>query len=191
MEDWKKQYKYQQSFPRSALNSSSLPVMHSQSTQAKHCPQRSLSQSSTTTTSSRTSQRSLRKKHGCFRISGDMSGSPMPIEIPKSHNRHSSSSSQYRDLPRSAPKHFYFDQNQRSTSPDQMSPDASSPRSPQPESFKRASTPTRRHSDDYRRYTGTVNHCGRHSNDWLFGGFSVRDTIRDSFGKLRHADKES
>ncbi|KAL4920069.1 hypothetical protein BDW62DRAFT_199159 [Aspergillus aurantiobrunneus] len=30
-----------------------------------------------------------------------------------------------------------------------------------------------------RRYDNTVYHYGRHSNYWLFGGFSVRDTVRD------------
>ncbi|KAF9887899.1 hypothetical protein FE257_009421 [Aspergillus nanangensis] len=35
---------------------------------------------------------------------------------------------------------------------------------------------SRRTSDDYRRNRGTISHCGRHSNDWLFGGFSFRDT---------------
>ncbi|OJD10839.1 hypothetical protein ACJ73_09680 [Blastomyces percursus] len=28
-----------------------------------------------------------------------------------------------------------------------------------------------------RRLSGTVNHCGRHANDWLFGGFSVRESV--------------
>ncbi|PYI34272.1 hypothetical protein BP00DRAFT_454840 [Aspergillus indologenus CBS 114.80] len=37
---------------------------------------------------------------------------------------------------------------------------------------------SRKSTEDYRRYSGTVNHCGRHSNDWLFGGFSLRDTVR-------------
>jgi hypothetical protein len=73
-----------------------------------------------------------------------------------------------------------------------MSPHASSPQSPKQEyTTKRESNPTRRNSDDYRRYSGTVNHYGRHSNDWLFGGFSVRETVRDGFEKLRHHDKES
>jgi hypothetical protein len=37
-----------------------------------------------------------------------------------------------------------------------------------------------RKSGDYKRLSGTVNHCGRHGNDWLFGGFSVRESV----GKL-------
>lgn len=171
--------------------------MHPPSYQTIYHPQRSLSQSSTTSTSSRGSQRSAEKQHArkisdslSSKLFRDRSRSPMPIEIPKSRHRQSSSSSQPRDIPRSAPNHSYFDQNNQSTSPVQMSPDASSPRSPKPESTKRASTPTRKNSDDYRRYSGTVNHCGRHSNDWLFGGFSVRDTVRGSFDKLRHSEKE-
>ncbi|KAA8644062.1 uncharacterized protein ATNIH1004_008259 [Aspergillus tanneri] len=48
----------------------------------------------------------------------------------------------------------------------------------------------RRSGDDYRRYSGTVNHYGRHSNDWLFGGFSLRDTVRDRVDRLRgHGEK--
>ena len=45
--------------------------------------------------------------------------------------------------------------------------------------------PHRRSSDDYRRLNGTVNHHGRHSNDWLFGGFSLRDTVKDGVDKLK------
>ncbi|KAH8690135.1 hypothetical protein BGW36DRAFT_390267 [Talaromyces proteolyticus] len=43
----------------------------------------------------------------------------------------------------------------------------------------------RTRSDGYKRYSGTLNHYGRHSNDWLFGGFSVRDTVRDGIEKLK------
>lgn len=53
------------------------------------------------------------------------------------------------------------------------------------------STSSRKASNDHKRYSGTINHYGRHSNDWLFGGFSVRDTLRDGIDKLRnHDDKE-
>jgi hypothetical protein len=70
-----------------------------------------------------------------------------------------------------------------------MSPDESSPQSPKGNfGPKRASTPTRKNSDDYKRYSGTINHYGRHSNDWLFGGFSVRETVRDGFDKLRNRE---
>jgi hypothetical protein len=71
-----------------------------------------------------------------------------------------------------------------------MSSESTSPGSPKPEYTKRASAPTRKNSDDYRRLSGTINHCGRHSNDWLFGGFSVRETVASGLGKLRHSDKE-
>jgi hypothetical protein len=50
----------------------------------------------------------------------------------------------------------------------------------------------RSRSDSYKRYSGTVNHYGRHSNDWLFGGFSVRDTLRDGIEKLKgHNERDS
>lgn len=180
------------------LPSSFYQVMHSQSYQSGYY-QRSLSQTSTTTTSSRGSQCSNEKKH-TRKFSNPLSSklfrarskSPTPIEIPQTRNRQSLSSSLPRDIPLRAPDHSYFNQDHRSSSPIQMSPDASSLRSPKPDySTKRASTPTRKNSDDYRRYSGTVNHCGRHSNDWLFGGFSVRETVRDGIEKLRHSDKES
>ena len=45
---------------------------------------------------------------------------------------------------------------------------------------------SRKSTEDYRRYSGTVNHCGRHSNDWLFGGFSLRDTVRGGVDRLLH-----
>lgn len=50
---------------------------------------------------------------------------------------------------------------------------------------------SRKSSSDYRRYNNTVNHCGRHSNDWLFNGFSVRDTVRDGVDKLFHQGDRS
>lgn len=172
--------------------------MHSQSYQTGQYPKRSLSQTSATTTSSRSSQRSNEKKHSSTFSSNPIArrfrsaSKPLdPIDIPQSHSRHRSSSmSQPRDIPRSAPSHHtYFDQNHGSTSPIQMSPDESSPRSPKGEfETKRASTPTRKNSGDHKRYSGTINHYGRHSNDWLFGGFSVRETVRDSFDKLRHKE---
>ncbi|BCR89738.1 uncharacterized protein ACHE_50936A [Aspergillus chevalieri] len=76
---------------------------------------------------------------------------------------------------------------QRSASPVQMSPRSSF------SSLSRSDSHSRKHvrhsrktSDDYRRYNGTVNHYGRHSNDWLFGGFSLRDTVRGGVERLRH-----
>lgn len=171
--------------------------MHSQSYQSGYYPKRSSSQTSSTTTSSRGSQRSNEKKHSrhssnplTSKLFRSRSNSPTPIEIPMTHLRqHSSSMSQPRDIPRSTPG--YFDQHYRSTSPVDISPESTSPRSPKPEyTTKRASTPTHKNSDDYRRLSGTINHCGRHSNDWLFGGFSVRETVASGLEKLRHNDKE-
>lgn len=48
----------------------------------------------------------------------------------------------------------------------------------------------RTRSNSYKRYSGTINHYGRHSNDWLFGGFSVRDTLRDGIEKLKGHNSE-
>lgn len=36
-----------------------------------------------------------------------------------------------------------------------------------------------------RKTSGTTSHCGRHSNDWLFGGISVRETVK---GILKDTD---
>ncbi|KAJ5623742.1 hypothetical protein N7510_000051 [Penicillium lagena] len=165
--------------------------MHSRSS-SQH-PKRSLSLTSSNSTSTRDSQPLYEKPKSNFLSSKRFhprSKSPTPVNIPDTSSRQSMAS-QPRDIPRSAPKMSYFDDDHHSTSPVQMSPDNSSPRSPK-EDFgtKCAPTSTRKTSDDYRRYSGTVNHCGRHSNDWLFGGFSVRDTVRDSFEKLRHHDEK-
>lgn len=173
--------------------------MHSQSYQSEYYPKRSLSQTSATTASSRDSQRSNEKKHSrhssqplTSKLFRSRSKSPTPIEIPMINLRQASSSmSQPRDIPRSTPGNSYFDQDYRSTSPVDMSPGSTPPRYPKSEyTAKRASTPTRKNSDDYRRYSGTINHCGRHSNDWLFGGFSVRETVASGLEKLRNSDKE-
>lgn len=32
-------------------------------------------------------------------------------------------------------------------------------------------------SSSNKRLSGTVQHRGRHANDWLFGGFSLRDQV--------------
>lgn len=170
--------------------------MRSQSHQSGNYPTRSLSQTSTTTSSSRSTQRSEEKKS--FRLSNPIaskrrqarSKSPTPIVIPK--NTSSSMASQPQDIPRSVPAHSYFDQDHQFNGMTGTSPDNASPRSFKEDfATKQPPTPTRKNSDDYRRYSGTVNHYGRHSNDWLFGGFSVRDTVRDGIEKLRHHDKES
>lgn len=173
--------------------------MYSQSYHSDTYPKRSRSQTSATTCSSRSTQRSEEKKHGrtlsnplASKLFRSGNKSPTPIDTPKQHQRQSSACASHpRDIPRSAPEHSYFDHH-RSQSPDQMSPRAASPQSPKQEyTTKHAPTTTRKNSDDYRRYSGTVNHYGRHSNDWLFGGFSVRETVRDGIEKLRHHDKES
>jgi hypothetical protein len=46
-----------------------------------------------------------------------------------------------------------------------------------------------RKSEERRRYDNTVYHYGRHSNYWLFGGFSVRDTVRDGVDWIRQQKK--
>ena len=172
--------------------------MRSQSHHNGAYPKRSLSLTSATTNSSDSTERSDEKKPR--RISNPLSTklfptrsrSPSPVMIPK-HNRQNSSGSQTHDIPRSNPP-SYFDHHYHSTNSGQMSPDSTSlnsPKSPKLDYAKRAPTPTRKTGDDYRRYSGTINHYGRHSNDWLFGGFSVRDTVRDGIEKLRHHDKES
>ncbi|KAL5333236.1 hypothetical protein BJX70DRAFT_403768 [Aspergillus crustosus] len=43
--------------------------------------------------------------------------------------------------------------------------------------------------EERRRYDNTVYHYGRHSNYWLFGGFSVRDTVRDGVDWIRQQKK--
>ncbi|KAL4901421.1 hypothetical protein BDW74DRAFT_159951 [Aspergillus multicolor] len=53
----------------------------------------------------------------------------------------------------------------------------------------RTSSNRSRGSDSRRRYDNTVYHYGRHSNYWLFGGFSVRDTVRDGVDWIRQQKK--
>jgi hypothetical protein len=163
------------------------PQMH-----PSNYPKRSLSQASTTSTSSRTSQHSQKKQDKSFSLSSKIfrSKSPAPIDIPKSRSFQDSNISQAQDIPRSNPEPSYFPDHQyHSTSPREMSPTISSPQSPKPDfATKQGATSVRK---DYRRYTGTVNHYGRHSNDWLFGGFSVRETVREGIEKLRGSDKDS
>ncbi|KAL4878012.1 hypothetical protein BJY04DRAFT_221584 [Aspergillus karnatakaensis] len=43
--------------------------------------------------------------------------------------------------------------------------------------------------EDRHRYNNSVYHYGRHSNQWLFGGFSVRDTVRDGVDWIRQQKK--
>ncbi|KAJ5991501.1 hypothetical protein N7499_003919 [Penicillium canescens] len=155
-------------------------------------PKRSLSQASTTSTSSRTSQSSQKKRDESSSLSSKifLSKSPAPIDIPKSRSCQDSTISQAHDIPRNNPDFSYFrDHQYHSTSPTEMSPTISLPRSPKRDfATKQGTTSVRK---DYRRYSGTVNHYGRHSNDWLFGGFSVRETVREGIEKLRSSDKDS
>ncbi|CAI7629373.1 unnamed protein product [Penicillium bialowiezense] len=145
------------------------------------CVLRSFSQTSTTSSRSNQSKKSSRLP-GKLSSKIFRSKSPAPIDIPKSRTA---------NIPRSNPEASYFPQSYTPASPTDMSPTLSSPQSPKSDfEVKRASTPTRKTSGDYKRYSGTVNHCGRHSNDWLFGGFSVRESVRDGLEKLRHSDKE-
>lgn len=85
---------------------------------------------------------------------------------------------------------------ERTTSPTAMSLHAGTSASPSPydwESRHRShsgshanSYTSRKSSSDYKRLSGTVNHRGRHANDWLFGGFSVRESV----GKLWRDDEK-
>lgn len=120
---------------------------------------------------------------------------PAPIDIP----RRSVSDSTNSTAPRSGPSSFPNPPNITS-SPVQMSyspPGSSNPTSTSHSYHSTHSNPhphshiRRRSSDDYRRYAGTVNHYGRHSNDWLFGGFSLRDTVKDGVDKLKQHHHQS
>ncbi len=42
-----------------------------------------------------------------------------------------------------------------------------------------------------RKTSGTTSHCGRHSNDWLFGGISVRETVKGMWKDNDSAEKYS
>ncbi|PLB55885.1 hypothetical protein P170DRAFT_433358 [Aspergillus steynii IBT 23096] len=112
----------------------------------------------------------------------------LPLDVPRSRTRHRAETL---DIPRSHPSTEYSAR--RSTSPRPMSPAQS--QDPSVTAQKRVSGSytysPRRSGDDYRRYSGTVNHYGRHSNDWLFGGFSLRDTVRDGVEKLREFGDKS
>ncbi|KAJ5899645.1 hypothetical protein N7495_004389 [Penicillium taxi] len=116
------------------------------------------------------------------KLSWSKSKSPSHFDIPLSDLRQSSDTFTSRDIPRSTP---YSEK----TSSDMSH--TFHPHSPKPELIKREPSSIRKSNDDYRRYSGTVNHYGRHSNDWLFGGFSVREAVRDGFEKLYRQDKGS
>ncbi|KKK16179.1 hypothetical protein P175DRAFT_0503206 [Aspergillus ochraceoroseus IBT 24754] len=87
-------------------------------------------------------------------------------------------------------KSFTFsstDRPSRPESPAQMSPAFHNSR----RSGSYHSNHSRKSSEDRRRYDNTVYHYGRHSNYWLFGGFSVRDTVRDGVDWVRQHGKKS
>ncbi|KAE8375358.1 hypothetical protein BDV26DRAFT_17627 [Aspergillus bertholletiae] len=116
------------------------------------------------------------------------SKSPAPSDIPvATRSRRSDSESTYilkRD------KMARISIPRRSASPTEMSPPASPSSIKETHSRKRRSD-SYKAGEDYRRYSGTVNHYGRHSNDWLFGGFSLRDTVRGGVDRLRQRDDKS
>lgn len=60
-----------------------------------------------------------------------------------------------------------------------QSPMERKPSSPSPTTAQHPKPPVKRNS------TGTFSDCGRHSNDWLFNGFSVKETAR---GLLKRRD---
>ncbi|PWY89444.1 hypothetical protein BO94DRAFT_36117 [Aspergillus sclerotioniger CBS 115572] len=157
-----------------------------------HTLKRALSQSTTSSTSSTTTTPSSPNTHGsktkprkASRLSSvkdflhSRSNSPTPSDC--------SSPVPTFDIPRSIPSNS----DHRSTSPTAMSHRVSSDGDSHSASHKRSTSSAyaRRSGDDYRRYSGTVNHYGRHSNDWLFGGFSLRDTVRGGVDRLRHHSK--
>lgn len=80
----------------------------------------------------------------------------------------------------------FTDMSQRASSFDQMSPRSSISSYGSDYQKQRENSHRSTKTSDYRRYNGTVNHYGRHSNDWLFGGFSLRDTVRGGVDRLRH-----
>ncbi|GKZ16999.1 hypothetical protein AbraIFM66951_005728 [Aspergillus brasiliensis] len=151
---------------------------------------RALSQSTTSTTSSTTTNAHATKArhHKASRLSSvkqflrSRSHSPTAASIPSNRSSPSSSFEIPRSIPaNSTPRHSASPVS--TMSPSRVSTDDDNHSA----SYKRvSSTHTRRSGHDYRRYSGTVNHYGRHSNDWLFGGFSLRDTVRDGVDRLRH-----
>ncbi|KAL1986177.1 hypothetical protein VTN96DRAFT_6829 [Rasamsonia emersonii] len=121
-------------------------------------------------------------KHKFFR---SRSKSPAPGSSNTSNTRTFSD-----PLERSASPPSHIATPPRCASPTAMSRhDSSSPASASRSSAgKRFSGSSRKSSSDYKRYSGTLNHYGRHSNDWLFGGFSVRNTVREGIDRLLHHD---
>lgn len=173
--------------------------MKKQSDQREHGLSFTLS-STTSSTSSNTSQGHQPSAKTTKRASNRHSH---PIYLPSSRSRHfyPRSTSPTPDNDDNNMHHLSSDQSpedshnstsqftdltQRASSLDQMSPRSSI--SSYRSDYRKQHEHTHRstNTNDYRRYNGTVNHYGRHSNDWLFGGFSLRDTVRGGVDRLRH-----
>ncbi|KAF3482753.1 uncharacterized protein GIQ15_02077 [Arthroderma uncinatum] len=75
---------------------------------------------------------------------------------------------------------------QRTTSPTLMSPEITSPDSAAEECQKKKRHSRKSSSSNHKRRSSTMTQVGRHGNDWLFNGFSVRDHV----GKLLDNEKE-
>ncbi|KAI2794973.1 hypothetical protein POX_a01574 [Penicillium oxalicum] len=180
------------------------------SNKSNNYPARSQSLSSGTTSSSRETHHSDDKRRGrrftnplVSKLSRSSQKSPASLDLPKSHRRHRSASveSNHHDIARrsfsdsSTLTSSSLDINRAfgSQSPTRMAFHPLGSQSPRQEQAGHTQSETigRKHCNDYRRYNGTVQQYGRHSNDWLFGGFSVRETVRDGIDKLRHHGKES
>lgn len=158
--------------------------------QSDHCPSLTFSSTASTSSSGNTSQGHYSYK-GTKKSSHRSSSS---LSLPSSSSRRirdgipvdSACSCNNPENPRDSTSQ-YTDMSRRAASPDQMSPRSSI--SSNRSDYRKQRDHTHRSSRasaDYRRYNGTVNHYGRHSNDWLFGGFSLRDTVRDGVDRLRH-----
>ncbi|PYH95255.1 hypothetical protein BO71DRAFT_302979, partial [Aspergillus ellipticus CBS 707.79] len=143
-----------------------------------HTLKRAFSESSTSTSSTTTTTNKPSHTHKASRLSRAKQFLRSHSNSPTTTSSNHSSPSSSLDIPRSTPSNSTMTPAAMSSSPvslDSMDHPHSKP-----------STPTRRTGDDYRRYNNTVNHYGRHSNDWLFGGFSLRDTVRGGVDRLRH-----
>ncbi|KAK2799191.1 hypothetical protein FQN50_008580 [Emmonsiellopsis sp. PD_5] len=141
-----------------------------------------MSTSSTNSTSAGVSRRFFRHR----------SKSPAPIDTSSTNPASTTNDNDTTGIS-SLPPLSFLHAGQRTNSP----PPLASPTSPtatktptSPAIRKRHSqpppNPRRKSSTDYKRLSGTVNHCGRHANDWLFGGFSVRESV----GRLWRDDED-
>lgn len=107
-----------------------------------------------------------------------------PVSGPNRRNRHSSyTPRRATDPPRSAPasRNIRF-------LPGAAGSGNSSPRSPtSPGALPRGPAVNRRHSHDPKRNVYTE--CGRHSDEWLFGGFSVSGAMRRIWSRENKAQE--